>query len=448
MLLTPVPPTNASIDKAAKDAFHRQIGLINQPRLAPLQLVLGGLLLLSALIAYISSPPTIWDYTSAVWLNLFGAMMCGLVLLLLRVSSPRVASLAYGYAILGWGNNELFRFVAESRIRHADHAGEALLIYYITRYLAGLGVVWRPRDLGIALALNHILLAVVFYWQGQTTIIINFAVWTTTAWLASYLLYRAERSAFIAGAQLKAQNAELAQANARLEQLNNEKTDLMAIAAHDLRSPLMGMTMLLNVTADEAARVWQAGVGSLRALEQSCKEMADLVSRVLDVHRTADAVGQLTLQPREIQPTIAKVTQAHDARARAKDITLSVEARPSMPPVMHDPQALERVLDNLISNAVKFTPPGGAVVVRVSCSGTVAAIAVSDSGPGIADADRPLLFRKFARLRPRPTAGESSSGLGLYITKQLVEAMGGDIAVSAAAGRGATFTVTLAAAPA
>jgi signal transduction histidine kinase len=445
MLLSPVSTPDPPITKAAKAAFHAQIGLINRPRLAPLQLVLGLLLLLSAVIAYLASPPTIWDYTSAVWLNLFGAMLCGLVLLLLRFSSPRIASLAYGYAILGWGNNELFRFVAEVRVRHADHAGEALLIYYITRYLAGLGVVWRPRDLGIALALNHILLGVVFYWQGQTTIIINFAVWTTTAWLASYLLYRAERSAFIAGAQLKAQNAELAQANGRLAQLNQEKTDLMAIAAHDLRSPLMGMTVLLNLTAAEAARAWAAGVSSLRAIEQSCKDMADLVTRVLDAHQAEDGAGRLPLAPADIRPIVSRAVDAHSQRAAAKSIALTMELPDEPCVAMLDAKALERVLDNLGSNAIKFSPPSGRVHIRVkpadAASGPV--IAVSDSGPGISEDDRSRLFRKFARLRARPTAGESSSGLGLYIVKRLIDDMGGSIAVTGMPGEGATFTVTL-----
>lgn len=447
MLPGAVPPKDPAL-AAAHAAFHEQIGALNRPRLVPLLSVLAVLLAVSAGIGYALSPRTITQWTSSTWQNLFGVVLSALILLLTRVSSPRFASLAYGYAILGWGNYSLFQFLAESRLRHADHAGEALLVYYVTRYLAAMGVVWRPRDLGIALALNHILVGVVFYWQGQPALVINFAVWTTTAWLASYLLYRAERSAFIAGEQLKAQNAQLAQANAHLAQLNQEKNDLMAIAAHDLRSPLMGMTMLLNVTAEEAGRVWQAGVSSLRALEQSCRDMADLVSRVLDVHRAADAVGQLSLQAYDIRLAVAKVTQAHEPRARAKGIDLAVDPGPLPLPALHDQQALERVLDNLVSNAVKFSPPGGAVRVRLTREGAMTAIAVSDSGPGISDADRPLLFRKFARLRPRPTAGESSSGLGLYITKQLVDAMGGSIAVSGSAGTGATFTVSLPAASA
>lgn len=440
-----VPPKDPAV-AAAHAAFHREIGRINRPRIVPLLSVLAVLLGLSAAVAYFQTPANIRVWDSAVWTNLAGLGLVGLVYLLHRASnSHRLVALAYGYGVLGWGNCTLSQFLTEVRIRHADHAAAALVIYYLARYLAAMTVVWRPRDLGLALSLNYLVIGSMYYFVGQPAMVVNSAVWTATAWLAAYAVYRAERNAFIARQALQEQHDKLAQANAHLAQLNQEKTDLMAIAAHDLRSPLMGMTMLLNLTAEEAGRAWQAGAASIRALEQSCKDMADLVSRVLDVHQAADAVGQLSLQPRDLLPTVAKVAQAHESRARAKGITMSVEAGLPSLAAMHDQQALERVLDNLLSNAVKFSPPGGTIVVRVSRDGEGAAIAVSDSGPGIADTDRPSLFRKFARMRPRPTAGESSSGLGLYITKQLVDAMGGAIAVSGVAGQGTTFTVTLSA---
>jgi signal transduction histidine kinase len=443
-----VPPKDPAV-AAAHAAFHGEIGRINQPRFVPLVSILAVLLAVSAGLAYWQSPASIYHWDSSTWQNLSGVGLAALIYLLHRTSrSPRLVAIAYGYAILGWGNSILSGFQTEVRVRHADHAAEALVVYYVTRYLAAMTVVWRPRDLGLALALNHIVIGWVFYSLGQFPTIINTAVWTTTAWLGAYAVYRAERDTFMARRQLQQQHDQLVVANAHLAQLNQEKNDLMAIAAHDLRSPLMGMTMLLNVTAEEAGRAWQAGVSSLRALEQSCRDMADLVSRVLDVHRAADAVGQLSLQAQDIRPAVAKVTQAHEPRARAKGIDLAVDAGPSPLAAVHDQQALERVLDNLVSNAVKFSPPGGTVRVHLTRAGAMAAIAVSDTGPGIADAERPLLFRKFARLRPKPTAGENSSGLGLYITKQLVDAMGGSIAVSGGPGQGATFTVSLPAATA
>jgi signal transduction histidine kinase len=425
-------------------AFHDEIGRINQSRILPLVSILAALLAVSAALTYWQNPADLYRWDSGTWQNLAGLALAGLVYALHRTSqSPRLTALAYGYAVLGWGNTVLPGFLHEVSVKHADHAATALVVYYVTRYLAAMTVVWRPRDLALALALNHIVIGGVFYSLGQIPTVINTAVWTATAWLGAYAIYRAERAAFIARQQLQQQHDQLVTANARLAQLNQEKTDLMAIAAHDLRSPLMGMTTVLHMTAQEAGRVWQAGVSSLKALEQSCRDMAELVSRVLEVHQEADAVGHLVLHTQDIRPAIIRVIHAHEPRARAKGITLTVETGTSVLTAAHDPQALERVLDNLVSNAVKFSPPGGAVHVRASNGGAMAAIAVSDSGPGIGAADRDKLFRKFARLRPRPTAGEPSSGLGLYITKQLVDAMKGSISVSGDAGTGATFTVSL-----
>jgi signal transduction histidine kinase len=268
-------------------------------------------------------------------------------------------------------------------------------------------------------------------------------IWTCTAWLAALLIYRAQRDAFAAQYSLQQQRDALKAANVHLERLNIEKNDLMAIAAHDLRSPLMGMSALLRLTADEASRAWAGGVATLQALERSCQDMASLVTRVLDAHRAEDQLGQVALVARDARPVLAAVVASHRPRAEAKDISLLVEV-PDQPCMARiDEQALTRVLDNLMSNAVKFSEPGGEVRARLEAGTAATVISVSDSGPGIAESERPRLFRRFARLRPRPTAGESSSGLGLYISKRLVDAMGGTIDVAAGSGPGATFVVSL-----
>lgn len=440
-----MPPKDPAV-AAAHAAFHREIGRINQPRIVPLLSMLAVLLGLSALAGYIQAPGNLWVWDSAVGTNLAGVGLVALVYLLHRVSnSPRLVALAYGCGVLGWGSCTLSQFLTEVQVRHADHAAASLVIYYLSRYLAAITVVWRPRDLGVALGLNYVAIGLMYYFMGQPGMIVNSAVWTATAWLAAYAVYRAERDAFMARQALQEQNDKLAQANTHLERLNQEKNDLMAIAAHDLRSPLMGMTVLLNLTAAEAGRVWSAGVSSLRAIEQSCKDMADLVTRVLDAHQTEDSLGRLPLAPADLRPIVSRAVDAHLARAEAKSIALTMDLPDEPCVAMLDERALERVLDNLGSNAIKFTPPSGRVHIRVqpgnANSGPL--IALSDSGPGISEADRARLFRKFARLRARPTAGESSSGLGLYIVKRLVDDMGGTIAVGGQPGEGATFAVTL-----
>jgi len=447
-MLTGVAPPPETMTQADRASFHQQIGRLNQSRLVPLLSVLGLFLAVSASVGFLQDPRAIRQWTSISWQNLFGVVLCALVLLLSRVATnPQTASVAYGYAILGWGNYALFLYLIESDIRHSDHAASALVVYYLTRYLAALGVVWRPRNLAVALTLNHVLVAAAFVWLGQPARILNYGVWTATAWLAAYLLYRAERDAFIARLGLQRQRDALSKANAHLERMNQEKNDLMAIAAHDLRSPLMGMTTLLSIAADDASRAWRAGVDTLRALEQSGRDMADLVTRVLDVHQAEEGIDKLSLVAADLRPIATRAVESQMARAQAKDITLTVDTPPEPCQAMLDAHALGRVLDNLGSNAIKFSPRGGRVHVRVIAGhdGAGPTITISDSGPGIRQEDRAKMFRKFARLRAKPTDGESSSGLGLYIVKRLIDAMGGAIAVSGDAGEGATFAVSLAA---
>ncbi|MEW6322468.1 MAG: HAMP domain-containing sensor histidine kinase [Acidobacteriota bacterium] len=428
------PVSTASPDV---NAFHAHLDTINARRIVPWTLTLIALLAIAAGSAYAGT-----GRISAADANLLGIAVAVLQLVLARWStSARLRANVLGMTILLWGTLSAVTFAEETYIRHTAHAAGGLAAYVVTRFLGALAIVWRPVDLAIGLAVTHAVVApVMAQVDGQTGFVLA-PVWSMVAWFAAFLIYRAERNAFQARAVLQQERDKLAEANARLAQLNEEKNDLMAIAAHDLRSPLMGMTTLLSLTAEEMARVWSEGVSRIKALEQSCHDMAALVSRVLDAHAAEDQVGGLTLRAADVQPLVARTVDAHRPRAAAKDIEVALESNGACV-VIHDEPALSRVLDNLVSNAVKFTPRGGRVTVAVESSGRKAAIRVKDTGPGIRDDDRARLFRKFARLHARPTTGESSSGLGLYITKRLTEAMGGSIALGPS-DAGAEFIVTL-----
>jgi signal transduction histidine kinase len=436
----PRPPDT---DRAA---FHRHIAEINGRRIA----VLTGVTTLLCAISFAANAAggglRGFSLLTGTGLNVTAIVLCGVVYATNRwLHKPALSAILYGCLVLAWGDLLIPTYLHEIEIGHASHAAQNLVIYFITRYLAAVSVVWRPRDLAIVLALNHaISLWPLVAGHGWVDAYLYTGLWTATAWLVAFLIYRAERDAFTARLRLQEQRDALASANANLERLNQEKNDLMAIAAHDLRSPLVGMTTLLSMAADEASRAWSAGAGTLRALEESGRNMAELVTRVLDAHQTDDRLGQLSIAAGDIAPVVTRTLAQHDAVARAKGITLTVSAdEPCI--AMHDPHALGRVVDNLGSNAIKFSPPGATVRVAVlpGEDGHGPRIQISDGGPGISEAERPRLFRKFARLRAKPTAGESSSGLGLYIVKRLVDAMGGSIEVTAAEGGGASFIVTL-----
>jgi signal transduction histidine kinase len=119
---------------------------------------------------------------------------------------------------------------------------------------------------------------------------------------------------------------------------------------------------------------------------------------------------------------------------------------PSLPPVAADRDKLRQVLVNLVANAVKYSPAGGRIAVDVSADDGRVAIAVRDEGLGIAPSEQRLIFEKFYRADANMTRGVSGSGLGLYITRELVHRMGGTISVRSHPGRGSTFVVTLPAA--
>ena len=153
--------------------------------------------------------------------------------------------------------------------------------------------------------------------------------------------------------------------------------------------------------------------------------------------------GKLEIRPERI--SIAALAQEMVAlyrdRARRKAIQIVACADRVDPEVLADREAVRHILDNLLLNAVKFTPGGGRIDVRVStCNGAVRC-AVADSGPGLSAGDKDMLFSEFGRLSARPTGGETSTGLGLWIAKQFVDRMGGSIWCDSEAGKGATFVV-------
>jgi signal transduction histidine kinase len=230
--------------------------------------------------------------------------------------------------------------------------------------------------------------------------------------------------------------------NRELIQLNLEKTQFMGIAAHDLRSPLNTIVLvadgLINgdlQTCPEEILPW------VRKVAASAHYMTALIGEFLDVNALDS--GRFTPSPRavpvrELLGTLASLFQV---RLDVKEQTLSLEEGPGFPWVMVDPNHFRQVLDNLLSNASKFSPRGASLSVRVVVEGPVTRFEVVDQGPGIREEERDKLFRRFAKLSARPTGGETSSGLGLSIVKQLVDANRGRIWAENLPGGGCAFIV-------
>ncbi|HYX40516.1 MAG TPA: ATP-binding protein, partial [Pyrinomonadaceae bacterium] len=146
----------------------------------------------------------------------------------------------------------------------------------------------------------------------------------------------------------------------------------------------------------------------------------------------------------ELTPLANELREAMSALAREKEIALTTDVPDTLPPARADRAKLRRILVNLLSNAIKFTPKGGRVQLRAERDGATALrISVTDTGVGIPDEDIERLFDKYEQARSRATRSEKGTGLGLYITKQLVELHGGEINVNSEVGKGSTFSFTL-----
>ncbi len=245
-------------------------------------------------------------------------------------------------------------------------------------------------------------------------------------------------------AKLRVALDALAEANTRLAHVDQERRAFLSIAAHDLRNPLnsiMGFAQLMRefnppkdpMHLDAVGRIYNGG-----------QRMRDLLDRLLSVQAIEEGKLRLQIRPCDIATLAATAVDNHRAAATAKQIAL--EFLPSGQPchAHADHDATLQVLDNLISNAIKFSPPGRPVVVNVvDGQNDRVGVEVRDAGPGLSEADQRKLGGKFVRLSAQPTAGESSTGLGLSIVKRLAESMGGELVCRSKLGEGAAFSLVL-----
>ncbi len=236
----------------------------------------------------------------------------------------------------------------------------------------------------------------------------------------------------------------LEKSHRRLEALNEEKSGLLRMAAHDLRNPLTSLIMSLEIArvGDSAAREH-----AYRLMDEQARRMHRLIQNLLDVEAIEGGRRELRHDRIAAREIVGETLAALEPAARRKQILLTPPEGDAW--VCADRDALRQICDNLVSNAVKYSPPGATVRVRLQTNPEATTrLSVQDEGPGIPPGEHPRLFQKFARLTPRPTGGESSTGLGLAIVKELTERMGGRVWCDSTPGQGTTFHVELPALPA
>lgn len=238
--------------------------------------------------------------------------------------------------------------------------------------------------------------------------------------------------------------AELETARATLEQLNEEKSGILRMAAHDLRNPLNGLMLNIEILRDGAGSSERESLDRMMTL---VNHMIHMIRNLLDVQAIEDGRRSLKSEPLDLEVEIREALSALRPQAERKRIALHAQFARVLPPVLADQGALRQVINNLLSNALKYSPHERDVTVVAEPGRTGRIIfRVIDKGPGIAPADLPRLFHKYARFGARPTGGEHSIGLGLAIVKQLVMAMGGTVQCESKLNEGSSFIVDLPAA--
>jgi signal transduction histidine kinase len=222
--------------------------------------------------------------------------------------------------------------------------------------------------------------------------------------------------------------------------MNDEKNEFMGIAAHDLRSPLNAIKGYAEMLLEDTP-LNQEQTDLVRRVHDATKRMVEMVQNLLDVNTIERGEMKLNSTPCDLSALTRGVVDTFQPIATAKQQTLDLEGTATPMPVLVDPALTVQVLENLVSNAIKYSPIGKTVTVCISTSGAKARCAVRDQGPGLSADDQKKLFGKFARLSAKPTAGEPSIGLGLSIVKRMMESMGGRVWCESELGSGATFLV-------
>lgn len=244
----------------------------------------------------------------------------------------------------------------------------------------------------------------------------------------------------LANQSITNQKQQIEKQNEDLIQLDHEKNHLIGIVAHDLRSPLSSVMGIINLIKMEKGALSEGSSGEyIQMMLTSLNRMTDLITRILDLHKIESREININLERTNLADILKEIYNTFVDRAEEKKIQLKLEASDAYSEV--DQAYTMQIFENLVSNAIKFSPRYKEVHIRLVEKGPYTQIQIVDDGPGISDSDKKKLFGRFQRLTAKPTAGEQSVGLGLSIVKKFVDMMDGEIWCESQIGQGSTFIV-------
>ena len=245
-----------------------------------------------------------------------------------------------------------------------------------------------------------------------------------------------------ANLRVRTTNAQLKSSNEKLEELNHNQRQLMAAVVHDLNAPLNKVKALIGLIED-AGPTSSDQEESIQMIRKEVSNGIDFVGQLLEMERLEQAEGPLDTQDFDLVKLLKELIDGYQGTAGNKNIKLELITRDPECKVNSNSDYMLRIIQNLVSNAIKFSPPGKSVTLEVACTQDKVKIVITDEGPGFSAEDQKNLFKKFQKLSARPTAGESSNGLGLSITKALIEKLNGHISLNSKPGQGASFLIEL-----
>ncbi len=243
---------------------------------------------------------------------------------------------------------------------------------------------------------------------------------------------------------LKGTQDALRASNQELQRLNDEKNEFLGIASHDLKNPLTAIlmhaqTLATNKVLNSIEEYQETGA----AVQSSGERMLDIINNLLNINRLES--GHLTpeLQIFELQELMGSVGRSFQTQVKRKNIQLEIQYSEDMVFLKTDEHILLQILDNLISNAFKYSDSGTLIEFGAKTEDEHVQIWIRDQGPGFTEADQEQMFQKFSRLSAQPTANEHSTGLGLSIVKKLADMLAIELSFESAVGQGTTFFLRL-----
>lgn len=247
---------------------------------------------------------------------------------------------------------------------------------------------------------------------------------------------------------LRQRNFELEQQNRAVQEAARLKGEFVSVVSHELRAPLASIQGYVELLLEgQAGPLAPSQREALAVVQRGAERLLALIQDLLDLARIE--AGRLELEPArlDLRPLIREVADSLRPLLAARRQRLTLDLPDTLPPVWADGGRIAQALTNLLSNAHKYTPEGGQVTVAAAAGAGVVRVEVTDTGVGLTPEEQAQLFTRFFRARGGTGRDAGGTGLGLVITRSLVELHGGQVAVTSAPGAGSTFTITLPAAP-